>query len=258
MNQNKELEKSLFSKKNLMLEKEAKGTFYDSVRSYCCLKKGQKVLDVGCGTGVFGIDMAKQGGEIIGLDISPEAIRFANHWAKKKDLTFKGLVGDAENLPFKDNSFDLVFFGAVLHHFPNPEKAICEAERVLKNGGRLVLVEPNGNNPILQLSRFLARFLANKYAEEILATKNETIHSCPKYIKFLKKKGFGYFQIMYLKKLPAHKKIFTKNIFLRIAIKLKIFALWLIAWTLPAIGFGYILVLALKRKTVDKKVENYE
>lgn len=246
MNQNKELEKNLFSNKNLMIEKEARGSFYDSVRSYCGLKKGQKVLDVGCGTGVFGIDMAKQGGEITGLDISPEAVQFANNWAKKEKLSFKGVVGDAESLPFKDSIFDLVFFGAVLHHFPNPKKAICEAERVLKKGGRLVLVEPNGNNPVLRLSRFLARFLANKYAEEILATKNETIHTCSDYIKFLKNAGFGNFQIKYLEKLPAHKKIFTKNLFLKVAVKLKIYALWIIAWTLPSIGFGYILVLSIK------------
>lgn len=254
MHQDKELEKKLFSNKNLMLEKEAKGSFYDSVRSFCNIGERQKVLDIGCGTGVFGIDMAKQGGDVTGVDISREAIQFANHWAKKDRLFFKGIVGDAENLPFKDGSFDLVFFGAVLHHFPNPKKAICEAEKVLKKGGRLVLVEPNGNNPILRLSRFLARFLAYKYAEEILATKNETIHTCSEYTKFLKNAGFENFQIKYLKKLPAHKKIFTKNPFLVVAIKLKVLALWIIARTFPVIGFGYVMISSIKKVDTMKTV----
>lgn len=246
-NQNKELEKSLFSNRDFMIKKRAEGPFYDLVRSFCKIQKGQKILEVGCGTGVYGIDMARCGGDVVGLDISPEAIDFANSWAKKEKLSFKGVIGDAENLPFKESTFDLVFFGALLHHFPKPEKALLEAKRVLNKTGKVVLVEPNGNNPVLRLSRFLAEFLPIKYANDIHATKNETIHTRSKYVKILKNEGFVNNQITYFKRKPDHKTTVTNNLVLKIAIKLKIFALAVMALTFPPIGYEYILISSTKQ-----------
>lgn len=220
--------------------------FYNSVRKFTDIKSGDKVLDVGCGTGVYSLDIAKQGGVVTGIDLSPEAIDFANEWAAKEKLSFKGIVGDAEKLPSKEGTFDLVFFGAVLHHFPNCTQAIIEAKRVLKKRGRLVLVEPNGYNPALRISRFFARLLPVRYASEIHATKNETIHTPGKYLKILRSLNFRIIKTKFLKEKPAHKKTITRNLFLFTARLLKRVFMKLISYGPRQIGNEYFILLAIK------------
>ena len=99
------------------------------------LKKGDKVLDVACGTGVVAITAARLGATVCGSDITPELIKRAKENAEisKYNIDFK--VADVEELPYDDNSFDFVLsqFG---HMFaPRPEVAISEMLRVLKPKG---------------------------------------------------------------------------------------------------------------------------
>lgn len=244
--QNKNLEKKLFSDVRLMMAKELHGRFYNSVRKFTKIKNGEKILDVGCGTGVYGIDMAKHGGEVTGIDISSEAIDFANKWARREKVSFKGIIGDAEELPFRNNTFNLVFFGAILHHFPDLNEVFKEAKRVLADNGRLVLVEPNGWNPALRISRFLARFLADKYAAEIHATKNETIHTPLAYRLKLAKLGLREFKYDFLFTKPSHKKTITVNLFLKLAIALKIVFMKVLIFFPKQIGCEYFVLSAVK------------
>jgi ubiquinone/menaquinone biosynthesis C-methylase UbiE len=102
------------------------------------LGNGQRVLDVGCGTGVVAITAARHGATVTGLDLTPELLeqaRALSPVAGVRDVEWK--EGDAENLPFPDGTFDAVLsqFG---HMFaPRPEVATKEMLRVLKPGGRL-------------------------------------------------------------------------------------------------------------------------
>ncbi len=92
------------------------------------------ILDNGCGTGFM--SQFLKGYEVIGLDMSPEMIKLA------KKRYSKVLLGDAQNMPFGNSSFQIVINRGVLHHLEDPEKGISEINRVLKKGGEAVFTEP--------------------------------------------------------------------------------------------------------------------
>ncbi len=96
------------------------------------LRKGDRVLDAGCGSGRSSIFLAREGFEVWGVDISKEGIKKAKNKIQLKTLHF--LVGDIENLPFKKGFFDAVYSESVLNFVPL-EKAASEIFRVLKKGG---------------------------------------------------------------------------------------------------------------------------
>jgi SAM-dependent methyltransferase len=105
--------------------------------SFAGVATGQRLLDVGCGTGVAAITAARRGAKVRGLDLSPVLIDRAREHAQLANLDVDFAEGDAESLPYGDNEFDVVLsqFG---HMFaPRPEVAIGEMLRVLKPGGTI-------------------------------------------------------------------------------------------------------------------------
>jgi SAM-dependent methyltransferase len=99
------------------------------------IKSGQRVLDVGCGTGVVALAAARMGARVSGLDLTPELLARAKENASIGNVEIDWHEGDAEALPFGDGEFDVVVsqFG---HMFaPRPEVATREMLRVLKPGG---------------------------------------------------------------------------------------------------------------------------
>jgi ubiquinone/menaquinone biosynthesis C-methylase UbiE len=98
---------------------------------------GKKVLDVGVGTGFLSTTLAKMGHDVVGIDLSEEMIKNARKKMDARGLKVKLELGDAENLPFEDESFDAVVNRAVLWTLPNPQKALSEWKRVLKPNGTL-------------------------------------------------------------------------------------------------------------------------
>jgi SAM-dependent methyltransferase len=98
---------------------------------------GQRVLDVGCGTGVVAITAARLGARVSGIDLTPELLERARHNSKLAELEVDWREGDVEKMPFADGEFDVVLsqFG---HMFaPQPGVAIAEMLRVLKPGGTI-------------------------------------------------------------------------------------------------------------------------
>ncbi len=104
------------------------------------------VLDVGCGDGWFMCGLAAQnaGTSFRGVDVSPFRIGMLRKRISRGDLGGRvdAQLANAERLPFKDGSFDLVIMREVLEHFPDPRTAVSEASRVLKPGGRLAVTTP--------------------------------------------------------------------------------------------------------------------
>lgn len=151
--------------------------------------RGRKILDAGCGPGTYGIMLAQAGNEVAGVEISPGSVEVANQRAKEKGVDFTARVGDLENLPFDDNTFDICFCGWVLHHFPDIDKAVSELARVLKTGGMIAMAEPNESNLAVRFSRFIEDLplLRTWVLHEGWDTPNRTINKYKKYVEALAK-----------------------------------------------------------------------
>lgn len=141
--------------------------FEPTYRQIICLLQGQakshlkrpnsKFLDVACGTGEIIARLAPEHptADFFGTDFTPAMIVKA----KQKNVASKNVNFQEANvtqLPFEDNLFDVVICSDAFHHFLNPEKALQEINRVMKNDGLFLLVDPAFNN---KLTHFLANVL---------------------------------------------------------------------------------------------------
>lgn len=102
--------------------------------------KDDKVLEIGIGMGTDLLQYAKNGSVVYGIDLTKNAIKQTKKRFEVYGLKSDLRVGDAENLPFQNNFFDLVYSNGVLHHTPNTQKAIDEVHRVLKFGGKAIIL----------------------------------------------------------------------------------------------------------------------
>ena len=119
-----------------------------------------KILDVATGTGDLAIALAKKipNAQITGFDLSAGMLAYGKTKVKKNHLDnrIEMIQGDAENMPFEDNTFDIVTAGFGVRNFEDLEKGLLEFQRVLKPGGKVVILEfsqPQGF-PMKQLYHF--------------------------------------------------------------------------------------------------------
>ncbi len=120
----------------------------------------QDLLDCGCGTGpmislLYEKDATKN---YTGIDITPKMIEVGK---SKKLNGVKWIVGDCEDLPFDDNSFDVIICSNSFHHYPNPQRFFDSAKRVLRPGGRLILQDYTAPSIILWFMNHTEMPLAN-------------------------------------------------------------------------------------------------
>ena len=108
----------------------------DKLRPYIAEAKGKKVLDAGAGTGRLTLRLHAAGAEVTALDISPEMLTKLH----QKEPDIEVVAGDMEHMPFEDEQFDMVFSSLALIHLKKVDKFLDECYRVLKDDGRLVLV----------------------------------------------------------------------------------------------------------------------
>jgi len=108
----------------------------------CPIKKGDKILDMGIGTGRFASLLAKKGASIEGIDISEKMIKRAKKKLKEKSANFT-LADAGEHIPFGDNSFNYIICIRVLKYIVPWKKTVKEASRVLKRNGIFILEIPN-------------------------------------------------------------------------------------------------------------------
>lgn len=113
------------------------------------------VLEVGCGTGYTTLGIANKTPQdrIFCVDLTLEQIKKA-----KKKLSANFFLGDAENLPFKNKTFDSSISAGSIEYWPNPSKGISEMSRVTKSGGKVVILAPRKPDNIL----------VRKFAEKIM------------------------------------------------------------------------------------------
>jgi SAM-dependent methyltransferase len=109
-------------------------------------------LEIGSGTGYFSLNLLQLGAidHVVATDISPEMLSTLAKTAARLEVSAETRVTDAETLPFEDESFDLVFGHAVLHHLPDLDRALSEFHRVLRPGGALAFCgEPSRYGDLL-------------------------------------------------------------------------------------------------------------
>ena len=101
---------------------------------------GERVLDLGCGTGHSTLALAARAGRVVGLDLTDAMLGEARRLARERGTANASFErGDAEELPYADASFDVVTSRVSAHHYARPRRAVQEAARVLRPGGLLVV-----------------------------------------------------------------------------------------------------------------------
>ncbi len=124
------------------------------------VKPGQTVLDVGTGTGVVALTVARVGAKVTGIDLTPELLEQAK--VTGETLGFNELVwrvGDAEDLPFPDSSFDVVLSQFGHMYAPRPEIATKEMLRVLKPGGTIAFATWPADQLVGRMHELLAKYV---------------------------------------------------------------------------------------------------
>jgi ubiquinone/menaquinone biosynthesis C-methylase UbiE len=109
------------------------------------LKPYGKILDAGCGVGFLGECLASE--NLWGIDISYKMVERAKYRMERVS------VGDVENLPYEDNSFDCIFARSLVHHLPHPQVGVRELFRVLKVGGMIIFLDTRSQNPLSGIFR---------------------------------------------------------------------------------------------------------
>jgi len=118
-------------------------SYQDEVLGDIC---GKLVLDLGSGTGANLPLLAERGALAVSFDLSRQALGDQDNLLR--------VCGDAEEMPFRDGCFDVVYGRAVLHHLPELGSALAQAGRVLKPAGLGFFVEPMAHNPLVNLGRW--------------------------------------------------------------------------------------------------------
>lgn len=118
--------------------------------------EGKTVLEYGCGDGIHTLVLAKSGANVLALDISPELLEIARKRLAVNGITsgVEFLLGSAHDVPLPDESVDVVFGMAILHHLDLALSA-REVKRVLRRGGRAIFMEPMRSSKVISLLRGL-------------------------------------------------------------------------------------------------------
>jgi SAM-dependent methyltransferase len=160
---------------------------------------GLRVLEIGCGLGTDGVQFAKAGAEYTGVDLTQAAVELARRNFQLRGLTGSFQTADAENLDFPESTFDLVYSHGVLHHTPDTSRAIREVHRVLRPGGRAVVMlyhrhSYNHAVNIRLLRRAGAHLLKWQQGVQIVhRLTGEPIESLEEHASLLRKNARGYF-----------------------------------------------------------------
>jgi SAM-dependent methyltransferase len=129
---------------------------------------GKKVLDVGCGNGYVLSKYATEGAMVCGIDITQASIDLCQKRFAHLQLQGDFQVADAQNIPFPDNTFECVCSMGVLHHVPDTQKALDEIHRVLKPGGRLIVMFYHRNSARYQFMYRFWSWITGKSMEQLV------------------------------------------------------------------------------------------
>lgn len=124
------------------------------------LKTGARVLDVGCGGGQLAIELARKRPDLVinGLDLSSAQVKRASNRAAAAGVQTEYFQGSALDLPFKPETFDLVYSVASIKHWPDYRAGLKECLRLVKPGGLLIIAEVDKNCSRDVVAAFVSNF----------------------------------------------------------------------------------------------------
>lgn len=189
---------------------------------------GKKALVLGCGEGAESFFLAKNGAEVVGIDIADGAVETCKKHAIRQGLENKTsfLTMDAENLKFRENTFDIITASGMIHHI-DFEKVLFEMFRVIKPDGEIICIEPIKYNPIFQIYRKITPHLRTKWEAEHILGKREIYMP----LKYFEKVEPHFFYLFVFLAVPfRNTKIFKPLLSFLEALDLLILKLPLIKW----------------------------
>ncbi len=135
---------------------------------------GRDVLEAGCGIATDGMRFVRAGARYTGVDFSPAALDLARRQLELRGGAAEFVQGSVADLPFPDESFDLVYSNGVIHHLPETQRAIDEFRRVLRTGGTAIVMVYHRRSfnfyvSIMAVRRALAALLLVPGAERAIA-----------------------------------------------------------------------------------------
>jgi SAM-dependent methyltransferase len=132
-------------------------------------ERPQEVLDVGCGTGFIALRFAELGHTVTGIDLSPLMIDRAQSKAERAGFEIDFRVGDVSALDCEDEIFDIVVARHVVWNLPSPELGVAEWLRVLRPGGRLMVIEGKwADNQVVETNRRQDKRLKDRFKDAIV------------------------------------------------------------------------------------------
>lgn len=137
-----------------------------------CVRRGDFVLDTGCGKKSFIKRWQPNVRLVVGIDIWEDSIR------QNKDTDLP-VVGDIENLPFKDSIFDFVLSDSVVEHMYHPAQVFREFHRVMKKGGRILLITNSIYSPMMSVNKILPLKFRQWVKDSILGIKGYAADTFP-------------------------------------------------------------------------------
>lgn len=139
--------------------------------------QGKRILEVGCGLGGFCIKLSEEGANPIGLDVSRSAIQKAKYLAKRYDAhnNIEFIIGDAQFLPFKDQSYQIVICSETLEHIEDYEQAFHEIVKVVENSGQICITVPNLLSSMFPEYITLLLIGQPQYARKFLSVEKEHV-----------------------------------------------------------------------------------
>jgi ubiquinone/menaquinone biosynthesis C-methylase UbiE len=127
-------------------------------RMISVLPANRRILEVAPGPGYLAIEIARRGNyQVTGLDISHTFVEIANRNAREAEVDIEFLHGNASAMPFADNSFDLILCRAAFKNFSQPLAAMNEMHRVLKPGGRALIIDLRNDASVSDIDAYIKR-----------------------------------------------------------------------------------------------------
>jgi len=161
-------------------------------------REGERILDVACGGGRLSLKIAEKGCKVYGIDISEDSINTAKRLAEREKINAHYEIADAQHLPYSGGYFDKVVCSSSLEHFPDDVESLKEMNRILKQGGTLVLTTDSciylNQGSIGERHRDIAH-IVNYYTPEILKERFEIAGLVIVKIKYLLKSPITRFFI---------------------------------------------------------------